>query len=88
MASFGEPPPGRSPSDEPLPVDDRTSDRLVGVAALVGLLAAITAGSTIWLLLTDPATVAGALDESDLAPFVWELASALLALLARLLDYL
>lgn len=58
---------------------------LVGV---VGLVAATLAAATIWLLLTDPVTVADAVTERDVTPVVRELAVILLQALRGLLRYL
>ncbi len=46
----------------------------MSVASVVGLLAAALAGATIWLLLTDPVTVADAVSEQDVTPFIRQLA--------------
>ncbi|MGE3274758.1 MAG: hypothetical protein AB7O67_06580 [Vicinamibacterales bacterium] len=58
---------------------------LVGI---VGLLAAIIAGATIWLLLTDPVTVAESVDSGEVSPLVQSLAGAIYAAIADLLKYL
>lgn len=63
----------------------RLSISLFGVVAVV---AATLAGATIWLLLTDPVTVADAVNEGDLSPVVRELASLLYGALRGLLRYL
>ena len=42
----------------------------MSVAGAVGLLAATLAAATIWLLLTDPVTVADAVGEQDVTPNV------------------
>ena len=49
----------------------RWSMSLVGIA---GLLAAVLAAATIWLLFTEPVTVADAVTEGDVTPLVRELA--------------
>ena len=71
---------------------DPDADGRVGpaasVAVLVGMLAAIVAGATIWLLLTDPVTVANAVDEGEISPLVRQLAQVIYNALAGLLDYL
>ena len=51
-------------------------------------LAAIVAGATIWLLLTDPVTVLTAVDEGQVSPLVRQLADIIYNALAGLLDYL
>ncbi len=58
---------------------------LVGI---VGLLAVVIAGATIWLLLTDPVTVAESVDSGEVTPLVASLASRLLEALRGLLRYL
>ena len=63
----------------------RMSISLTGAAAVVSTLLAT---STVWLLLTSPATVAGALDQGTVTPIVRELASALMDALRSLLSYL
>lgn len=63
----------------------RMSISLTGAAAVVSTMLAT---STIWLLLTSPATVAGALDEGTVTPVVRELASVLIDALRGLLSYL
>jgi hypothetical protein len=58
------------------------------VAGLVAVLAAIVAGATIWLVLTDPITVATAVDEGEISPLVRQLAQVLYNAVAGLLEYL
>ena len=54
----------------------------------VWLVVVTLAVATIWLLLTDPVTVADAVSERDISPLVRELASAVYAALLNLLKYL
>lgn len=68
--------------------DDTGLGRAASVAGLVALLAALVAGATIWLLLTDPVTVATAVDEGEISPLVRQLAQVLYNAVAGLLDYL
>jgi len=63
----------------------RVSLSLFGVVAIVS---AVLAGATIWLLLTDPVTVADAVNEGAVTPFVRELADVLYQAFAGLLKYL
>ena len=63
----------------------RLSMSLVGIA---GLLAAVLAAATIWLLFTEPVTVADAVNEGDVAPLVRELAALLYEAVWSLLRYL
>ena len=58
---------------------------LVGV---VGLLAIVTAGATVWLLLTDPVTVAESVDSGEVSPLVRSLAGSIYDALRQLLKYL
>ncbi len=58
---------------------------LVGV---VGVVAVTLAAATIWLLLSNPVTVANAVTEQDVTPVVRELAAILLQALRGLLQYL
>ena len=54
----------------------------------VALLVVGTAVATIWLFLTNPVTVATAVSEGDVSPFVRDLADVLLQALQGLLKYL
>lgn len=58
---------------------------LVGI---VGILAAIIAGATIWLVLTDPITVAESVDTGEVSPIVRSLANVIYDALVGLLKYL
>lgn len=71
------------------PVDpDSGINRLTSVAIVIGILAAIVAGATIWLLLTDPVTVLSAVDKGQISPLVRQLAEIIYNALSGLLDYL
>lgn len=63
----------------------RVSLSLFGV---VGVLAATLAGATIWLLLTDPVTVADAVASGEVSPLVRALAGVLYDALQGILKYL
>ena len=63
-------------------------DRSTSVAVLIGITAAVIAGAAIWLVLTEPVTVANALDSGEITPLVRRLAEVLYQALAGLLDYL
>lgn len=54
----------------------------------VAVLSAVLAGATIWLFLTNPITVANAVNEGTVSPFVRDLAQVLLDALGGLLKYL
>ena len=58
---------------------------LVGV---IGVLAVTLAVATIWLLLSNPVTVANAVTEQDVTPVLRELAAILFEALKGLLQYL
>ncbi len=60
----------------------------VSLIGVVGVLAAVIAGATIWLLLTDPITVAEAIDTGEVAPLVRELADVLYEAFVGLIKYL
>lgn len=60
----------------------------VSLAGTVALLSALVAGATIWLMLTDPVTVADAVDTGEVSPLVRQLAGVLYNALAGLLRYL
>jgi hypothetical protein len=61
---------------------------LFSLVGIVGLLAAIVAGATIWLVLTDPVTVAESVDSGAVTPLVQSLAGSIYDALVRLLKYL
>jgi hypothetical protein len=54
----------------------------------IALLLVVLAGATIWLFLTSPVTVATAVSDGDVSPFIRELADVLLRALEGLLKYL
>jgi hypothetical protein len=62
--------------------------RFAGVAGVIALLAAIVAAATIWLLLTDPVTVARAVDAGEISPLLRQLAEVIYNAVAALLRYL
>lgn len=63
----------------------RLSLSLVGV---VGVMAAGLASATIWLLLTQPVTVADAVAQGEVSPLIRALGAALYEALQGLLKYL
>ena len=63
----------------------RWSASLFGAIALVSVLLTV---STVWLFLTNPVTVANAVNEGDVSPLVRSLADALFTALRGLLRYL
>ncbi len=60
----------------------------VGVVSAVAILSMVLAGGTIWLLLTNPVTVATAVNEGEITPFARDLANIILQALQGLLKYL
>ena len=60
----------------------------VSLAGVVGVLAAVVAGATVWLMLTDPITVAEAIDTGEVAPLVEELADVIYNAIVGLIKYL
>lgn len=60
----------------------------VSVVGAVALLSVVLAGATVWLFLTDPVTVANAVNESEISPFVRDLAAVIFAALEGLLRFL
>ncbi len=60
----------------------------LSLAGAVGVMAIVIAGATIWLVLTDPVTVAEAVDSGDLEPLVEELATVLYNALVGIIKYL
>ena len=63
----------------------RLSASLFGTIAV---LAALFAAATIWLLLTDPVTVAESVNQGQVSPLVQELASVLYSAFEGILKYL
>jgi len=60
----------------------------VSLATIIAAISIVLAGATIWLMLTNPVTVADAVNERDVTPFVRELANVLFTALKGLLKYL
>jgi hypothetical protein len=64
---------------------ERIGLSVVGAIAVLGAVVALAAA---WLFLTNPVTVANAVNEGDISPFVRDLAQVLLTALEGLLKYL
>ena len=64
------------------------ANRLFSLVGIVGLFAAVIAGATVWLLLTDPVTVAESMDSGEVTPLVQSLAGSIYDAIVRLLRYL
>ena len=58
-----------------------------GVAVLVGIVAAVVAGATIWLIFTDPVSVANAVGQGEVTPLVRQLALVIYSALISLFSY-
>jgi hypothetical protein len=67
---------------------DRGLDRVTSVGVLIGVVAAIIASATIWLLVTDPVTVANAVEDGQISPLARRLAEVIFDAIAGLLAYL
>jgi Sec-independent protein secretion pathway component TatC len=63
----------------------RLSLSLFGVVAFVSI---VLAAATVWLFLTNPVTVATAVNEGDVSPLIRDLADVLFNALKGLLKYL
>ncbi len=61
------------------------SNRLFSLVGIIGLLALVVAGATIWLLVTDPVTVAESIDSGEVTPLVQSLAGSIYDAIVRLL---
>jgi hypothetical protein len=64
---------------------ERIGLSVVGAIALIAVLLAL---ATVWLFLTNPVTVATAVNDGEISPIVRDLAQALLRALEGLLKYL
>jgi hypothetical protein len=64
--------------------------RRVGVSVFgaVAIISVIVSAATVWLVLTDPVTVANAVNQGDVSPFVRNLALVIFQALQGLLKYL
>ena len=60
----------------------------LSLAAVIGLVATAMAGATIWLLITQPVTVADAVAQGEVSPLAEALAGVLYQALQGLLKYL
>lgn len=62
--------------------------RFATAAVFIAVVAALVAGATIWLLVTDPVTMAVAIESGEVTPLVRQLADLLYQALSGLLGYL
>jgi hypothetical protein len=60
----------------------------VGVVGAIAVISTVLALATVWLFLTNPVTVANAVNEGAISPFVRDLAQVVFAALQGLLKYL
>jgi hypothetical protein len=67
---------------------DRGLDRVTSLGVLIGIAATVIAGATIWLLVTDPVTVANAVEEGEISPLAFRIAEVLFNAISGLLQYL
>ena len=67
-----------------------SSIQRVGVSlfTLIALVSIVLAAATIWLFVTNPVTVANAVNEGEISPLVRSLAQVLLQALGGILKYL
>jgi hypothetical protein len=77
------------PEDAPpeIPLEPEFS-RVTSVAVLIALGAAVVAGATIWLVLTDPVAVARSVESGEVTPLVRRIAEVIYNALSGLLGYL
>ncbi|MGH9240433.1 MAG: hypothetical protein ACRD3G_20495 [Vicinamibacterales bacterium] len=74
----------RAPDVDP----DRGLDRVTSLGVVIGIASSVVAGATIWLVVTDPVTIASAIESGEVSPLVKRLAEVLYDALAGLLAYL
>ena len=60
----------------------------VSLIGIIGVMAAAIAGATIWLLLTDPVTVANAVASGDVSPVVQAIGAVIVGALKGIFRYL
>jgi hypothetical protein len=60
----------------------------VSLFTLIAVVSILLAGATIWLFVTNPVTVATAVNEGEITPLMRNLAQAIYAALSGLLKYL
>jgi hypothetical protein len=72
----------------PVEDPDRGLDRVTSLGVVIGIASAVVAGATVWLVVTDPVTVASAIESGEVSPLVKRLAEVLYDALAGLLAYL
>ena len=60
----------------------------VSLFTLIAVVSIVLAAATIWLFVTNPVTVANAVNEGDISPLLRNIAQVLLAALGGILKYL
>jgi hypothetical protein len=60
----------------------------ISLFALIAVVSILLAAATIWLFVTNPVTVATAVNEGEISPIVRSLAEAIYAALSGILKYL
>ena len=60
----------------------------ISLFALIAIVSIVLAAATIWLFVTNPVTVATAVNEGEITPLVRNLAEAIYAALSGILKYL
>jgi hypothetical protein len=60
----------------------------ISLFTLVAVVSIVLAAATIWLFVTNPVTVATAVNEGEISPLVRSLAEAIYAALSGILKYL
>ena len=60
----------------------------VSLFTLVAIVSIVLAAATIWLFVTNPVTVATAVNEGEISPLIRSLADVLLSALGGILKYL
>jgi hypothetical protein len=63
-------------------------NRLFSLVGIVGLFAVVVSGAAVWLLLTDPVTVAESMETGEVTPLVQSLAGSIYDAIVKLLKYL
>ena len=81
-------PPQSLPMDVPIQRRSGLGSFSFSLVGVIGLLALVIAGATVWLLLTDPVTVAESVDSGEVTPLVRSLAGSIYEALVQLLKYL
>ena len=74
--------------DRPRQRQSGFAGRVFSLVGIIGLFATVIAGATVWLILTDPVTVAESMDSGEVSPLVQSLAGSIYDALVRLLRYL